>query len=159
MMTVCDTHTRSWQLGSSVSLEASQMTCFYKRQPPTWHKRGIRETWRVRKTRERRKKEWQTNRGRQKTETIKRKESRGKQTEQGGDDGRIDIQHWTNHEGQKTSRCEEKKHSAQTTAGAELTGWGLIWRAAQHCMAFSRHCSLPRSSGHTLISHACQQHE
>ena len=34
---VWHTHTHSRQFGFSMSLEASQMTCFYIRQPPTWH--------------------------------------------------------------------------------------------------------------------------
>lgn len=66
-----------------------------------------------------------------------------------------------NCEGQKTLECKEKKHRAQMIAGAELGGGGLFGGAVQ-CRSplfFPRHCSLPRSTGHTLISHVCQQHE
>lgn len=99
---------------------------------------------------------WEAKRRREESETIKKKQSRRWWMMQTQTYSKKKKK--TNSEGQKTLACKEKKQSTND-CGCRNGWWGLIRGAVQCGLPFSRHCSLPRSSGHTLISHVCQQHE
>lgn len=135
----CVTQTRiRITLGSSMSLQASQMTCFYKRQPPMWHSEGgegmcVWESGGRSWNKKKRKKKGLKGPARWKVKTLA---TTGKRQPT---------------EGHKVISSYNKN---MTHKWCRVVEWGLIWR-----LPFSRHCSLTRSSSRSLISHTSQQHE